>query len=44
MRLISAGGNWIPGQQNNLLVNARVTQSIVFRQDYPEKKPEIVKE
>jgi TonB family protein len=44
MRLISAGGNWIPGQQNNLLVNARVTQSIQFRQDYPEKKPEIVKQ
>jgi TonB family protein len=43
MRLISAGGNWIPGQQNNLLVNARVTQSIQFMQDYPEKKPEIVK-
>jgi TonB family protein len=30
MRLISAGGNWIPGQQNNLLVNARVTQTIQF--------------
>jgi TonB family protein len=44
MRLISAGGNWIPGQQNNLLVNARVTQSIQFMQDYPEKKPEIVKQ
>jgi TonB family protein len=44
VRLISEGGNWIPGQQNNLLVNARVTQSIVFRQDYPEKKPEIVKQ
>jgi TonB family protein len=44
MRLISAGGNWVPGQQNSLFVNARVTQSIIFHQDYPEKKPEIVKQ
>ncbi len=43
VRLISAGGNWEPGQQNNIKVNARVTQSIVFKQDYPEKKPAIVK-
>ncbi|TAD87317.1 MAG: TonB family protein [Bacteroidetes bacterium] len=42
MRLISAGGNWLPGKENNHLVNARITQTIVFQQEYREKKPEIV--
>ncbi len=44
VRLIAEGGNWVPGQQNNIPVNAMVIQSIQFRQDYPEKKPEIVKQ